>query len=256
MIRRAHPLPLMLLREVDEVISSIRARQPRRLHVDALAHRLGVRLSRHHLGGSLLGLTLDDRRVLLHSRLRGSLLSLVFAHELAHVLRRRGYFQSLASSDEEWFADCFARELVLPRRWLTGCWPRTQLGSLHVGIETVALQMSVIGMAPALMRSGRRILCRTCGADAHLWGCRCRSWRGGNRDPHELPEVRDLDLLFTPRRWREAWLPIEGLAFTQDLEPLTISEAAIEAHRSEDSPGEPITDAATLDGLFRTSAVC
>jgi hypothetical protein len=218
-----------------------------------------VQLSRRHLGDSLLGLTLDDRRVVLHSRLRGASLALVFAHELAHVLQRRGYFHSVASSDEEWFADCFARELVLPRRWLTSCWPRTQLGALNIDIATVALQMAAIGAAPPLMRSDRRVLCRTCGTDPHIWDCSCRAWRRGHRDPRELPDVRDLDLLFTPTRWRDAWLTIEdaledALAMSA-LEPLDPSEAAIDAHRDEDTPGEPITDPAMLDAILGTSPV-
>lgn len=205
-----HPLPAGVLAEVDDVVFALRARRPRRLDVDKLAAVVGVELRRRDLGETLLGLTLDDHRVVLHRSLRGARQLFVFAHELGHVFRRRGQFVNVAAADEEWFADWFARELVLPRRWLTDRWPRTKLGSLHVEAETAALQLASLGLAPALMRNGSRVLCRTCGSDPHDWSCDCRTWRRQPAAVASLPDIREVSQLYTPVRWRAGWLSIDS----------------------------------------------
>jgi hypothetical protein len=109
------------------------------------------------------------------------------------LLRRRGHFASLAASAEEWFADWFARELVLPRRWTRQPWNEAQLAAWHVSYDTVALQLAVVNEAPELMRNGRRVLCRECGTTRHRRGCACVPWReqypGVSRVP---PDVRNV----------------------------------------------------------------
>jgi hypothetical protein len=125
--------------------------------------------------------------------LRGARELFVFAHELAHALHRRGRFRSLHKADEEWFADWFARELLLPRRWLTDRpLSHGQIAALGIGYETWALQLAILGTAPSLMRNRGRVLCRYCGTSAHRWGCECRALRTGVADAWgDVPDVRD-----------------------------------------------------------------
>jgi IrrE N-terminal-like domain len=202
----AHPLPHHLLDEVDEIIVALRAGRPRRLDIDGIAASLHLDLTRRSLGGSLRGFTLDEKRIVLDSSLYGARLSFVFAHELAHVLRQRGHFGGLTDRQEEWFADWFARELVLPRRWLSDSWPDTSIGCLHVDAETVALQLAVLARCPALMRNGSRVLCRTCGTRMHDRSCACVGFRR-RRTPSTLPDIHKLEVLYRPP-WRQTRLSI------------------------------------------------
>jgi hypothetical protein len=164
-----HPLGASLLREVDDVVAAARARGARRLDIPLVAARLSVEIVERDLGEHLLGLTLDNRRMLLHSdrrRLRGAQRLLVFAHELAHVLRRRGHFPQVSDRDEEWFADWFARELVLPRVAARRAWSEAELAAWHVDYDTVALQLAALGAVPQVIRNGHRVLCGLCGTPA------------------------------------------------------------------------------------------
>jgi IrrE N-terminal-like domain len=187
-----HPLGERLLAEVDEVIAFARGRRWPKLDVELVAARLDVGILCQDLGEHLLGLTLDDGGMLLHDQLAGAERAFVFAHELAHVLRRRGRFRSVGAASEEWFADWFARELVLPRR--VARWPLNdaQVAALHVSYETVALQRAVLDETPRLMRSGERVLCRECGTARYRPGCECMPWRRRDREYRSaLPDVRE-----------------------------------------------------------------
>jgi len=183
-----------LLVEVDDVVATARAGQRARLRIAVVAARFDVDIRRADLGPHLLGLTLSSGRILLHSdRLRGSRETFVFAHELAHVLCRRGHFRALRRADEEWFADWFARELVLPRWWLGNPVTQAKLAAWGVDYDTYALQLAALGAAPPVMRSAERILCAHCGTAAHGWDCPCRDLR--DRRPGweaEVPNARDL----------------------------------------------------------------
>lgn len=176
---------------MDEVVTYARAGGSAKLDIRRTAARLSVNITDRDLGRDLLGLTLDDRQVLLHKDLGGAKRAFVFAHELAHVLHRRGSFRSVTRRDEEWFADWFARELVLPRRAVTRAWHDGRLAALHLDYNTVALQLAVMGAAPPLMRNRDRVLCRLCGTTQHRWPCQCAAWR---HEDHEqgsaLPDVR------------------------------------------------------------------
>jgi hypothetical protein len=190
MFRDRHPLCDRLLAEVDDVVAVARGRAPVKLDIERTAARLNVGIEQLHLGEHLLGLTLDDRRVLIHDGLVGAERSFVFAHEVAHVLRRRGYFPSVGRSAEEWFADWFARELVLPRRALRA-YSEAQLAAWHVSFDTVALQFAALNQAPPIMRNGPRVLCRQCGTTDHHPGCQCGGWRRlSPRSRRLLPDAR------------------------------------------------------------------
>jgi hypothetical protein len=193
--RGDHPLGRPLIAEVDATIRDLRARQPWRLDVGRLVCDLGIRLTARRLGAHLRGLTLDERDVLIHSDLRGAQRSFVCAHEVAHVLKRRGHFASVTKADEEWFADWFARELVLPRKLLVAYGARLPLAALHVDGQTAALQLAAVGLAPRVMRDCSTVLCATCGARPHRWSCECRSFRRFPCDASSrLPDTRELGL--------------------------------------------------------------
>ncbi len=187
-----HPLGDRLLAEVDDVIALARGRMWARLDIECAAARLDVSIIWRDLGEHLLGLTMDDGEMLLHDRLAGAERAFVFAHELAHVLRRRGRFRSVGTASEEWFADWFARELVLPRRVARQPLSDAQLAALHVSYETVALQRAVLDEMPRLMRKGERVLCRECGTARYRPGCECTPWRRRDKEyRNALPDVRE-----------------------------------------------------------------
>jgi hypothetical protein len=178
-----HPFTAALLSEVEDIVADVRGPRPRRLDVDATARRLDIVVERRDLGSKLLGLTLDERRVLLHDGLKPARAAFTFAHEMAHLLHRRGHFRGLQRDDEEWFADWFARELLLPRLWLRqGRWAPGAFAALHVGVVTAALQLAVLGRAPGLMRHRDHVLCRNCGTSFYRWGCGCAGLRRAPAD--------------------------------------------------------------------------
>ena len=209
-----HPLGASLVDEVDGVVAAARRRGPLRLDMTLVAARLDVEVVERDLGEHLLGLTLDDRRVLVHRdrrRLRGSQRLLVFAHELAHVLRRMGLFAQVSDRDEEWFADWFAREMVLPRAAARRRWSEVELAAWHVDFDTVALQLAALGEVPQLMRNGRRVLCGRCGTARHRWPCECSAWRQWSGELHDdLPDVRRFVLGGYPSAL-EIQLDLDGL---------------------------------------------
>jgi hypothetical protein len=185
-----HPLGRRLSSEVDEVVAYARAGGPAKLDIARVAARLRIDVREEDLGRELLGLTLGSGGVLLHRRLRGAARAFVFAHEVAHVLRRRALFRSLPRSQEEWFADWFARELVLPRPLARRPVHHAKLAALHVTSETLALQLSAMGMAPPLMRNGSRVLCRACGTRQHRRDCECATCRRDVKKCWTLPDFR------------------------------------------------------------------
>lgn len=192
-IRPRHPLGDRWIAEVDGLVERLRGREVGRLRVEDLVRRSGIELEVKPLRSSLLGLTLDAGRVLLNSELTGARANFTLAHELAHVYRRRGYFAGLRETEEEWFADWFAHEMLLPRVWLWRDWSAQGIAGLHVDRVTVALQLAVVGKAPEIMRAGTQVLCRSCGSRYSQPGCRCRRYRNSSSDALQaLPEVPDL----------------------------------------------------------------
>jgi hypothetical protein len=192
--RNQHPFGPALRTEVDEIVAALRGPLPRRLDIEVVAGRLGIRVIRRDLGAALRGLAASEDTVLLHQRLTPAMAAFTFAHEVGHVLHRRGSFRGLRRVDEEWFADWFARELLLPRDWLQFTrWRAGGLAALGAGVETVALQLAVLGRAPGLMRYRERVLCRTCGSRLHRWTCPCATFRqASHRAVSQLPDAREL----------------------------------------------------------------
>lgn len=117
---------------------------------------------------------------------------LAIAHEFAHVLVRRGDAGWVRRSDEERFADAFARELLAPRELLArvGLVRSAQetCDSFDVDLSTAAVQLARSGLLPALTREeGGRVLCAACGPELRSRGCECGHYRHGRAG--ELPQA-------------------------------------------------------------------
>ena len=182
--------------EMDELVKELRPLRFAPFHVDAVARRLGIAVGERQLGTELLGLTLDSTRVLLNRRHRaGASRAFTFAHEVAHVMERRGRFADVPQGRREWFADVFARELLVPRGWLTGASPE-EISDLvekrWVSVEVVCLQAAVIGRAPEIFRSGDNVLCRDCGERHGLPGCDCFETRMRPSRVRSLPTIASV----------------------------------------------------------------
>ncbi len=184
-----HPLGRWLP-EVDPLVQELRGWRSIRFDLEKVSARAGVSLEWRSLQGGLQGLTVDCDRIVLSNSLTRANANFTFAHELGHVFRRRGHFAGLRHSEEEWFADWFAREMLLPHTWLRVDRSGQSLAALHVDRMTVALQLAAIGSAPEIMRYGHRVLCRVCGVRHHRWGCSCRELRCAPAVERELlPEA-------------------------------------------------------------------
>jgi hypothetical protein len=206
-----HPLGARWLAEVDSLVGLIRGPRVERFSIEKVASRTEVSISFKEMHPRVHGLTLRDGQVVLNRDLRGALANFTFAHELAHVLRRRGRFVGLRSSEEEWFADWFAREMLLPRAWLTLNLGAHDLAALHVDRMTAALQMAAIGRAPEIMRMGDRILCRVCGVHHHRWGCNCSVARSTPAfERRFLPEAPRFARAAPARPWLQMSMTVDG----------------------------------------------
>lgn len=200
----AHAIPQPLLREVDWVVSGLRRcrdRRPDRLEafrINRVAGRARVEVRRRALGDTLLGLTLDADRVLVNSRLSAAEANFTFAHELAHILLRRGCFARLPASREEWFADRFAHELLLPRRWVWGASAdevRWLSQRRWLAVETLAIQLGESDRVPSVFRSRGRVYCRRCSHRHVLPGCECRLFRAPESRPRAIERLPDITVI-------------------------------------------------------------
>lgn len=138
-------------------------------------------------------LTSGDR-ILLSSALSRRERNLALAHELAHVLVRRGRCPWVRPADEERFADAFARELVAPARFLARSWTRLPLResceAWDIDPPTAVLQLAGLGLLPDLMRSQDGVvLCRVCGSEPRRRGCPCAEHRQLETDPLPDPDT-------------------------------------------------------------------
>jgi hypothetical protein len=197
------PQPARLLdlvrEDVEVAVSTLRPKFGP-LQIDGMARRLRLALMEYDFRGPVRGATIKDSLVLLDRRLSGSLRAEVFAHEVGHVLHRRGYFARLSEHEVELFADQFARELLAPGRWLTGERHSGEQLARRLGVRRsiVALQLAAIGAAPSLMRDRDTVLCATCGTWPHVTRCRCRRFRQDQRALQRLPDYRALPAFDQP----------------------------------------------------------
>lgn len=152
-----------------------------RADLEAVALRLGVRVRTQLISESIQGLTVSRDEIILHRGLTETERRYVLAHELGHVLVRRGRLTFRNRRAEECFADAFARELLLPagdvlqRRDST---IPTLCRRYGVSRSVAALQMAEAGLAPSLMRDrDGSVLCVSCGDRQSMSECACLRYR-------------------------------------------------------------------------------
>lgn len=114
------------------------------------------------------------------------------AHELAHILVRRGYGPSQTANAEERFADSFATELLAPSAAVDGlvCDGRATMqiaNEFDVSEAIVILQLMRLGrLEPVAHDGGGAIVCLLCGVRPPRASCRCIARR------RAIPAVQGL----------------------------------------------------------------
>lgn len=197
------PQPARLLdlvrTDLEQILSMLRPKFAP-LQVERTARHLGLVVEEHRFQGPVRGATVEDSLVLLDDRLSGSLRAEVFAHEVGHVLHRRGFFRPIPEHKAELFADQFARELLVPAKWLVAERASGELiaRQLRVSRSIIALQLAARGAAPPLMRDRKTVLCATCGIWPHGSQCKCRRFRQDPRFLRRLPDFRSLPAFDPP----------------------------------------------------------
>lgn len=177
-----------------ELAATIRHCEPRslRLSIDATAAAAGVTVRKANLGSVLLAANFADT-VILNTRggVSAARRRFSFAHEIAHVLIRRGQMPWVRRKGEEWWADWFACELILPRQWLGGRRSPRQLRLFADKIadhKTLALQLATVS-AQHVWRAGNEVICGRCGDSAFFDDCACREYRLDAELLRQLPEL-------------------------------------------------------------------
>lgn len=179
-------------REVAVRLAARWATAARPFSRDRTAARLDVRLVTHSFVGPTRGVAVAGDTIFLDARLQGAQRDFVFAHEVAHVLLQRSDAR-VRPEHVEFFADVFARELLVPREWLEGLVDARHFARrLRVSHELLAVQLSAAGRVPPVQRLGRRVLCADCGWDRHRPPCACDAWRGESETTRrQLPDAYD-----------------------------------------------------------------
>ena len=130
-----------------------------------------------------------------------------FAHEIGHYFTitmlgwTARYYNEGAHADCELFCDWFARELLLPKRWLDSA-PFTDLYASYIAIsdlcvseETFLLQLMAQGdISPQFKMSSDKILCLVCcNYEYYRRSCSCQPQREDIRNSARLQ--RDSQLM-------------------------------------------------------------
>lgn len=176
---------------VEPFVRNLRPR-PSPLDIEVISGRLEIRLFTHRFDGPTRAAALAGETIVLDERLRPREARAAFAHEVGHLLIQRGLL-CIPRDCEELFCDWFARELALPAAWLGVAVSASRLmRQLRVTPEIVATQLARAGMAPAIQRLDRTVLCVICGAIAHGSACACSAWRNAPPERRKmLPDVRE-----------------------------------------------------------------
>lgn len=105
----------------------------------AIASALGVTVELRAMPPSVLGAAPSAVRVVVNDSLEGPLQRFVVAHELAHVLVKRGHARFADPRCEERFADAFAEALLVPKAAVVDASGLKQQGS-RFGVEPPMIQ--------------------------------------------------------------------------------------------------------------------
>jgi len=158
-----------------------------RLDIRATAERLNVRLA-FVSALDARGLALGVDEILLDGQLVEGEARVVFAHEVGHILARRGALPGV--SDDERRADQFGDELALPsasvqRHSALGIVAVAEL--FAVPPSRAAAQFARIGLIPPLTRlSSGDVICARCG-DRRSVTCDCLYYRVNGHKAGRLP---------------------------------------------------------------------
>lgn len=99
-------------RAVGTLAAEVRRPTRGKLDLRATLRELEVTMRTRTLPETLWGLTVGTGAILVNSRLCGADRLYAAAHEIAHVLVRRGRCRVRSRADEEAFADAFAQALL------------------------------------------------------------------------------------------------------------------------------------------------
>jgi hypothetical protein len=168
------------------------------LDIERTAGAAGVVVHEANLGSVLVAASFGDSVVLNKDHPSGTVRrAFAFAHELAHVLIRTGRMPWVDQSHEELWADWFACELVVPKRWLRGKIRPQQIQLLleHVSDRrTLALQMATVAAqtsvwAQNIWRDGDDVICARCGDAWFFHRCSCLAYRRDRKLVEALPQL-------------------------------------------------------------------
>jgi IrrE N-terminal-like domain len=167
---------------VEALAAQVRRPKPSspRLDIEATAAAAEVEIRWADLGVNLLATVFGDVVVLnSHDQVTPGRRCFGFAHELGHVLIRRGHMPWVGPWDEEWWADWFAHELIFPRSWLRDPQRFSQLLLFDDPAEhrTLALQLATLRSRKAVLFVDNQVVCAACGENAFFPACECRYYR-------------------------------------------------------------------------------
>lgn len=128
--------------------------RPSNLPVDPalVAHRLGVDVQVRLMPLSVHGATPSALRVVVNEALSATAFRFTLAHELAHVLVKRGAVATRSAADEERFADLFAASLLVPEYALPDV--------LNAEVAAAALRVDASVVRARAERFGRAVSSR------------------------------------------------------------------------------------------------
>ena len=157
--------------------SGLRGAQEPPVDVSAIAEELGIRVIRRPLPAGVWGVTTDCSLVAVNAALPEADFRFALAHELGHVLVRRGTLRWVVPTTEEWTCDWFAIHLLVPSEWLARELEQSDhdlANRLRVTPKAVSAQRLRLQVGGRHLRAAGRQACRTCGVRPHLAGCSCR----------------------------------------------------------------------------------
>lgn len=102
------------MRLAEELADEVRPSGGAPVDPHLVASSLGVRVEPRLMPAAVLGATPSGARVVINEALDEPVRRFVLAHELAHVLVKRGRAKFADARTEERFADAFADALLLP----------------------------------------------------------------------------------------------------------------------------------------------
>lgn len=135
------------LRLAEELAAEVRPLAALPVDPDSVASSLGIRIEARRMADGVLGATPSDARIVINDALDEPRRRFVLAHEMAHVLVKRGRATLASPRIEERFADAFAAALLVPAM---------ALGDI-VDIDNSARQL---GVTPAIVAARAELLGR------------------------------------------------------------------------------------------------